>query len=96
MGGCPHGSQQLQWEGWGHPPELVPPQEQLPIHHLGLSIRIQRVPPVPQGDGRVCAAAASGWGDTASSITAPTPFQKPPQPGSHQTLPFPCNTALQT
>lgn len=43
----------------GHPPELVPPQEQLPIHHLGLSVGIQRVAPVPQGDGRVCAAATS-------------------------------------
>lgn len=41
----------------GHLPELVPPQEQLPIHHLGLSIRIQRVTPVSQGDSKVCAAA---------------------------------------
>lgn len=58
------------WPGWplrgggeeagqGHPPELVPPQEQLPVHHLDLSVRIQRVAPVPQGDGRVCAAATS-------------------------------------
>lgn len=31
-------------------PELVPPQEQLAIYRLGLSVRIQWITPVSQGD----------------------------------------------